>query len=434
MAGRAWRWFTGLQLVTGPLATALVLAVVVGLLVLVTSHRSRRWLTRRVPLAVLVAGLGLGLVWVLLRVLKPFPDGLPWLVFLWIGLGLLGLVLAVVSWPGQRWWRRALTVLAVLAVVVGAANGVNRVYQPYPTVAAALQLPPYDEVDARDVLTGDTAAPVSPADWTPPGDVPTTGALSQVTIPATASGFPARAAWVYLPPAYLTAHRPLLPVWVVLGGQPGSPRDWIDGGGIAQRLDAWADAHHGLAPVVVMPDDLGGEVTNPLCLDSALGKADTYLSQDVPAWITHTLQVDPDHAHWAVGGFSYGGTCALQLAVAHPGLFPTFFDASGQAGPTLGGATATVAATFGGDTAAFDAVDPLHELAARRYPELSAYLTVGAGDDEYRPQARQVTAALRAAGVDVTSTEIPGGHSWDVWGPGLQQALPWLAAHTGLPS
>jgi S-formylglutathione hydrolase FrmB len=432
--GDLWRWATSLSLVQGHLAEALVAAMVVGLALLLLAHRGRRWVLRRVPLALLAAALLLGAAQLALVITRPFPDGLPWQVPVCVGLGLAGLTLLVAGWPGQRWWRRGIAVLAAVAVVLGAANGVNRVFQSYPTVSSALQLPPYDQADIADVLTPGPAAPAAPADWTPPRGVPATGSLSQVDIPATASGFPARPAWVYLPPAYLSSDRPLLPVWVLLSGQPGSTRDWIDGGQLAHRLDDWARAHHGLAPVVVMPDALGGETANPLCLDSALGKAATYLSVDVPDWIGTNLQVDPDHAHWAVGGFSYGGTCALQLSVAHPDLFPTLFDASGQRSPTLGDPTDTVQATFDGNQAAFDAVDPLHQLAARRYPELSAYLVVGQGDDDYRPQTEEVSAALLAAGVTVTSLELPGGHDWDVWGTGLQGALPWLTARTGLPS
>jgi S-formylglutathione hydrolase FrmB len=429
-----WRWFVGLHLVSGGLYVTLVVVLFVGLSALLITHRDRRWFTRRVPVAVLAALVLVGLAQLALVVTKPFPDGLPWVVPLWIGLGLLGTTLAVAGWPRLRWWRRGLTVLALVGVLLGAANNVNVVYQPFPTVAAALQLPPYDQVDAAEVLTEDAVSTASLADWTPPAGMPDTGALTQVDIPATASGFPARPAWVYLPPAYLSSDRPALPVLVLLGGQPGSPRDWIDGGQLAHRLDAWAAAHHGLAPVVVMPDDLGGEGSNPLCLDSALGKADTYLAQDVPAWITQHLQVDTDHAHWAVGGFSYGGTCAMQLATNHPDLFPTLLDASGQRAPTLGSAADTLQASFPGDQAALDAVDPLHLLAARQYPDLAAYLVVGKDDDDYRPQTEEVAAALEGAGASVVTTELPGGHSWDVWGPGLEGALPWLAQRLGLPA
>ena len=111
--------------------------------------------------------------------------------------------------------------------------------------------------------------------------MPAAGAVTEVSIPATASGFAARSAWVYVPPAYLTPSHPLLPVLMMIGGQPGGPRDWLDGGQLAQQMDAWAAAHAGLAPVVVMPDGIGSALSNPLCMNSALGQVDTYLTSDV---------------------------------------------------------------------------------------------------------------------------------------------------------
>jgi S-formylglutathione hydrolase FrmB len=148
--------------------------------------------------------------------------------------------------------------------------------------------------------------------------------------------------------------------------------------------------------------------------------------------VVSALQVDPDHRHWAVGGFSFGGTCALQLAVAHPDLFPTFFDASGQQAPTLGDRSRTVAVAFSGNEAAYAAHDPLTELASRRFSGSAGYLVVGAQDLSYAPQARAVADAATAAGMSVTLTELPGGHDWGVWAAGFDRAMPWLATRMGL--
>jgi S-formylglutathione hydrolase FrmB len=433
-----WEWWAGLSLIHGRLHDLVIATAVLGLLLLAL-RRDRSWWARRVPIAVAAAALLLALVWLYMQVAKPWPDGLPPAVIAWIGVGLLGVTLLGVGWGGQRWWVRVPAVGAAVLVVLGAAVGVDTEYGSFPTVGTALQLPPYDNANPATVLG--TAAPMTTAPvhgmplsqiWQPPSDVPPHGVVTQVSVPSTRSGFSARPAWVYLPPAYLSSNRPVLPVLFLIGGQPGSPRDWLDGGRLAHRMDDWARAHGGLAPVVVMPDSLGSELANPLCMDSALGRADTYLTQDVVAWVTSTLQVDTDHAHWAVGGFSYGGTCALQLAVAHPDLFPTFWDVSGQQGPSLGDRARTVAATFHGDQAAFDAVDPMKELARRRFPGSAAFIDVGAQDRDYRPQALAVAAAARAAGMAVTYQELPGRHNWEVWGPGFDVATPWLMSRLGL--
>jgi S-formylglutathione hydrolase FrmB len=433
-----WRAFTGLSLVHGPLHLGLMAASAGALLVLLSLRRTRAWWIRRVPLAVASAGALVGLVGLWMHVARPFPDPLPLVVLAWIGAGSLGVALLVAGWRRQRWLVRVLSVGAAVLLLVGAADGVDTVYGAYPTVAAALQLPPPHGVAASSVLRPTrrpaAATPAAPlwTTWRPPADLPRHGAVTETAIPAPRSGFVARPAWVYLPPAYLTSARPSLPVLLLISGQPGNPRDWLDAGQVAERMDAWAGAHGGLAPVVVMPDALGSQFANPLCMDSALGKVDTYLSQDVTTWAVDTLQVDPDHAHWAVGGFSYGGTCALQLATAHPDLFPSFYDASGQQKPTLGSDARTVAAAFRGNQAAFDAVDPLHELAGRSYAGSAGYLVVGRDDPSYRAQAHVVAAAAKAAGMTITYTELPGKHSWDVSGPGLTDSLPWLATRTGL--
>ena len=334
----------------------------------------------------------------------------------------------------QRWRGRFAGVAAAVVVLLGAADGIDSVYGALPSVATALQLPPYDATGAAPYVRSDPVGVPGPLwqTWRQPARLPGHGEVFQVAIPPTLSGFPARPAWVYLPPAGLTRNPPALPLLVMIGGQPGGPRDWLDGGRLAQVMDAWAATHRGIAPIVVMPDGTGGETANPLCMDFALGRADTYLAQDVPAWATRTLPVTPDRTHWAVGGFSYGGTCALQLAVAHPALFPTFFDTSGQESPTLGSRARTVAATFGGDAAAFAAVDPLTQLGRRMYPGSAAFLVVGAQDSTYRPQQDRVAAAARAAGMDVQTTDVPGEHSWSVWRPALVLALPWLAVRMGL--
>ncbi len=311
---------------------------------------------------------------------------------------------------------------------------------PFPTARALLGLPPVGQVDFTAVApTGvvlvNRAAGRSLAEgWRPPVALPTAGVVAQVTIPARVSGFPARPGWVYLPPAYLTSPRARLPVVVALSGQPGTPRDWLDGGRLAQVMDRFAAAHAGLAPVVVMPDPLGSTLANPLCLDSRLGRAQTYLSVDVPAWVRATLQVDPAPRSWAIAGFSAGGTCALQLALNAPRVYPTFLDISGQSEPTLGDRRRTVAAAFGGDAAAFAAVNPLDLLARHRYPGTAGLIVAGRDDGLYRPQALQVLRAARAAGLQVGYRELPDGHDWRLGGAGLETSLPWLAARLHLIS
>ena len=424
-------------LLSGPLPALVVAVGVAGLLFLLV-RRPGRWWTRMVPTVLLAAAAVMAVLAVLVdQVWRPFPDPVPLPVLLIGGAVLAAAGLAVLGMRARRWPGRVGAVVAVLLVVLGAAEGMNLVYREYPTLRTTLGLPavdqiPFTQVALREqVIAARSGLPLS-AVWRPPLGMPAAGVITEVTIPATASGFAARPAWLYLPPAYLSRPRAQLPVLVLLSGQPGSPRDWLDGGQLAQRMDAFAAAHNGLAPVVVMPDHLGSMLANPLCMDSRLGKVATYLSVDVPAWARATLQVDPDPSGWAIGGFSNGGTCSLQMAVNAPEVYPTFVDISGEAEPTLGNHAATVQAAFGADEAAFAAVNPLDVLARRRFPDTAGYLVAGQQDTDYLPQAERVFAACQAAGMDVQLHVLPGGHTFAVWGPGLEKALPWLATRLGM--
>ena len=427
---------TDLALLTGWVPWASLVAGVVGALWLL-GRRDRRFLTRRLPLALLVAAVVVGAVYVVVeKVWRPFPDPLTLSVYWWGLAGVAGhAVLVPRAVAGRGAVAALVTVLASLLVVVMAAERVNLSFRAFPTVGTVVGAGRPSEVDPAR-LTDAVAQTVSDlplsASWQPPASMPGKGSIAQVTIPATVSGFSARPGWVYVPPAYLTTPRAELPVLVLLSGQPGTPEDWLNGGHLVATMDDWAARHGGLAPVVVLADGTGGPLANPLCLDSRIAQVQTYLAVDVPAWVRSTLQVQQDPRQWAVGGFSYGGTCALQLGTNRPDVYPTFLDISGQDEPTLGTRSQTVAAAFGGDADAFAAVNPVDLLARRSYADSAARIVIGSQDSTYGPQGRTVFAAAKASGMDVELVELPGGHDYGVWAEGLTQNLDWLGTRLGI--
>lgn len=426
------------SLITGTVRVLLFAIGVVGLLVLL-AHRGRRWWLRWVPTAV-VGGLvaALAVMFAVNQLWRPFPDVLPTVIVVWTGLIVTAVILGLALVPRTRWPGRVLALVAVLAVVISGAAQVNQHFGAYPTVRAALGKPVNGQVafsavpgPTSQVLAPSAAAPVGAA-WTPPTGMAANGVVTTARIPGSTSGFAARSAWIYLPPAYLVTPRPLLPVLVLVAGQPGTPRDWFDGGRLAAVMDRFAQAHRGLTPVVVVADSLGSQLAQPLCVDSRAGNSFSYLTVDVPRWVRSTLQVDENPRNWAVGGMSSGGTCALQLAVNAPAVYPTFIDISGQVEPTLGSRAQTVRTLFDGNEAAFTRVNPLDVLATTRFPDSAGTIVAGRDDATYRPQAQTVVAAATKAGMAIRYLELPGGHSWAVWGAGLEQSLPWLATRLGL--
>jgi len=350
---------------------------------------------------------------------------------------LAALLLAAARQPLLRTWpRRAAAIAAAFLVLAAAADQVNDYFQAYPSLRVVLApwLDPKPMYTNTAHVRETVARPGQAVDnvWHPPRGMPAAGAVYQADIPGVRSGFAARPAYIYLPPAYLATPRAQLPVLVLLGGQPGEPRAWVDSGQVQAMMDGFAGRHHGLAPVVVIPDDLGSTFANPLCLNSRLGQVQTYLTADVPDWITGHLQVRPPGQGWAIGGFSQGGTCAIQLATQAPRLYRFFIDISGQAGPTLGSRQRTISRAFGGDAAAFARVDPAEVLARTRFPASAGVFVAGESDRVYTPQQRAMYAAARRAGMTVSLMYLPGGHDGRVWFGGLAHNLAWLAGQLGI--
>lgn len=427
--------------VTTPGAPA-VFAVIAALgLAVLVARRHRRWLLVGLASAAGAAILVVAVVAVLVeKVWQPFTDRLPTAVYVWSVVAVFAVAATVGRWFVRRRDRRrpavaAGLVTAMVVVVLCAAGAVNAVYDAYPTVRTVLGLTEYRTIafDAALAPVPNENAP-APETWVPPPDLPQTGAVTETHIPGTVSGFSTRDAKIYLPPAYFASPRPALPVLVLLAGQPGSTDDWLVGGRLTGIMDAYAAEHRGLAPIVVLADGTGSQFDNPLCVDSHRGNAATYLTVDVPEWVRTNLQVDHDPRAWAVGGLSYGGTCALQLATTRPDVYPTFLDMSGQAEPTLSDRNATIRDVFGGDADAFARNNPADLLARNRYPDSAGAFVVGLDDTEYRPGIEQLAAAAQAAGMDVHVTELPGSHNFDVWSAGLAKELPWLGRRLGIDS
>ncbi|MEP6980753.1 MAG: alpha/beta hydrolase-fold protein [Nakamurella sp.] len=421
-------WFPLVLLVVG---IAILLTLLVG--------RGRSWWLWRVPIAVVTAVvLTTAVTLYANHVWHPFADALPGSVVLWLGLTLLALGLAVVRRASVT--IRVCALIGVIVVGVCGAAQVNAGFGAYPTLGALLGQPLKGEVDSSSVI-GQPASPVPTtagtgplnAGWTAPVGLPAVGVVTTVPIPGTISTFPANGAWIYLPPAYQASPRPLLPVLILLAGQPGDARNWFDGGQAAQTMDAYAAAHHGLAPVVVVPDWVGNTNGNPMCVDSAGGGNDyTYLTQDVPNWIRANLVIDPRPTRWAVGGLSAGATCALQLATNDPVQFPNFLFFSGQIEPTLSDRATTVSGLFGGNEAGYVKINPMDIMKSTSFPASAGMFVVGDQDPDYGPQTQQVYAAAKAAGMAVELHTVPGGHEFPVWAAALSSSMDWLGTRLGL--
>lgn len=368
---------------------------------------------RRTALA--VAGVLLAVAYLALTVWpKPFPDAIPWHIYA-SGTAAVFVVASIFLAPRWRW---CLAPLAVVPLVL-AFLAVNLVYEQYPTlgsfrpvpVTVSMNLDQFRETTTAPILNGREV-----------------GAL--VTLPAA----PLRDAIVYVPPAYW--HGENLPVLVLLAGSPGSPIRWFDEGAAQQTLDDYQTEHDGVAPLVVSADGTGTTTGNPGCVDGPDLQIQTYLAQEIPQLVKENFRVADDQRTWTIGGLSYGGTCALQVITNDPSAYGTFLDYSGEAEPNLGGHQRTVDVLFGGDEAAFQAVNPetLLQRAAGRttYKGIAGRFVAGERDQESMAALTRQNELAQKAGMSTTFRSLPGGHSFEVWRVALRQDIDFVAQRGGI--
>lgn len=332
-------------------------------------------------------------------------------------------------------WKRAFAIIMVPLTVLGAGLRINAIYGEFQTVGSLVDYSPYPPLDSAHI----SHATVSTAQWDTQvhsGAVrpAAEGALFNATIPATRSGFQTRHAVVWLPPAALAKHPPALPVFVMLSGQPGSPTRFFGASNTIAVLTQYAREHNGLAPIVVSPDQNTGMMTNSLCADTTkVGKAQTYLTQDVPDWIRTTLPVSGNPEDWVIGGFSQGGTCSTQLAPNFPTIYGNVLAVDGELAPTAGSRQSMIRDYFGGDADAYDRQVPVNAIKAHAPSNQVMVLGAGARDHTSLANVATIGEAARKAGWTVHMVKALGsGHDWRAVNATFTVALPWLCDCMGL--
>jgi S-formylglutathione hydrolase FrmB len=338
-------------------------------------------------------------------------------------LAMLVLVVSLLLWRTRRWpGRLLLTLAATFLLAVNVLVAANAQYGYFLTVGEILGIPSQNNVSVG-ALKNQHGRPAE-------------GLVVGIDIPSDNPAFQPRTTQVYLPPAWFAHPHPQLPVVMLLHGTPGSPMDWVNGGQAARTLNQWVNDHAGVAPIVVMPDINGSFTGDSECVNGPDGDVETYLTVTVPNFVSHSFSSSPPGRNWAVAGLSEGGSCALMLALRHPGLFQTFGDYAGLAGPRVGTTNAvgdTVDALFGGSERDFDEHEPAYLLTHRRFPLLGGWFEVGSEDHDPMVAAQWLATLATRAGIGTHLVVVPGAtHTFPLWSTAFANSLPWLISRLGL--
>jgi hypothetical protein len=429
-----WDFLLDVNIVEGPfLYTVYAIAAAFFIYLL---GRGDGWAWVLTVFVVLIVGAiaGVATLWIAVNLLDSFGGPVADATWWWVPAAFAGIALAIWNLWHSRWWRKLIAVLAIPIFSLTAMFGINAAYGLDPTLGSLLGLSTAGTIDIDTPDDPPGADPTEPLylTWTPPADMPATGTIGTPGggVPNTNSGFPARAAQLYLPPAALVADAPRLPLVIMMMGQPGDPDATFIGG----VLDDYAAQNNGLAPIALVVDQLSDPTIDPLCLDTDMGKVETYIMQDVVPWAKQNLNVLQGRQYTTVAGYSNGGQCAAYFGSKYPDVFGNILDISGEEFPGADNAGDVLAAAFNGDQAAYDAVKSANIMAAMApYPDTVAIFTVGENDPTYIPGAQRNADAAQAAGMQVTYFVVPGaGHVVDALNGGLEKGFEVLYPRLGL--
>jgi enterochelin esterase-like enzyme len=351
---------------------------------------------------------------------------------------LLAVIFAAGVYAQHRTGKLALQIGAgVLSFVVAALFGmaaVNKFYDYYQTWGDLYN-------DVTGTQAGVTSLPNLPSHENLQKavggpDASRVGRLLSVQLPGPQSHI-SRTGLIYLPPQYFQSRYGgyRFPVVELIHGSPGKPYDWVGALHVTRALSGLITQHRAQPMVLVMPDVNGGEdAAASQCLDEMSGpKDDTYVSIDVPSDVIATFRVQPQGAHWGIGGYSEGGFCATNLALRHPYRYGAAASMSGyfQPLPERG------VDQFGGNPAARLANDPmwLAETHQGSAPVPAFWLMAGSSDrgDVLSAQTMATLLARIARPQVVLVPRV--SHTFAAWIPALPQMLAWQSGKltAGLP-
>lgn len=228
---------------------------------------------------------------------------------------------------------------------------------------------------------------------------------------------------VWFPPEYQRQSTATFPVLEIFHGYLPAPLATFRVFHMDQVLHRLSEKGRIRLPILVIPhwapDRLDTE-----CVDGGrpgTPAMETWLTQDVPAWIYENFRVPASREAWATMGYSAGGWCSLMATMLHPTTYSAAISLGGYARPDFD----PPYVPFGKDTPAWQRYD-LVRLVQHKPPAVAAWTLTSAPDKLSAPSTTALTQAARPP-FSVTPTVLTtGAHRAEVWEPYIEPSLAWL--------
>ena len=247
-----------------------------------------------------------------------------------------------------------------------------------------------------------------------PSYVRVRGTEQTISVASPALGGRRQSVNVYLPPGYAAHPKMRYPVFYLLHGFPGFPRQFLLTGQMGVHLDALVAKKKIRPLILVMPFGSTGTFTDKEWANGVRPheRWETFLARDVVKAIDARYRTIPSAGGRAIGGLSEGGYAAINIALHHPGEFSVVESWSGYEKAD------NIRSIFGDrkPLLAFNSPSSYLPRAAPALRRHHVYFWLYSGtNDPLRTQNSAFAAQLRTLRLPNTFFLVRGSHNWALW-------------------
>lgn len=269
----------------------------------------------------------------------------------------------------------------------------------------------------------------------PKGPRDRVGALQSVRLVARRANV-IEPAFVYLPPQYFQKQyeRARFPVIVAISGYPGGINNLSQYLQVPKTASTLISERRMQPTIVVMVRPTIAPPRDTECVDVPDGpQAETYFTKDLPEALRSAYRVGHEASAWGVMGYSSGGTCALELAMRQPGIYPVAgaLSADYKIKNDL-----TTGKLFGDDEAGRKRQrehDLIWRLKNLPVPHVSVLVTSSEKGEKNYEETKKFLAAVKEP---MTAAKIilpSGSHNFTTWRREISPTLEWMGKQLTFP-